>query len=56
MALLTSQLRKHPRTQMPYITKRREQAVLYSYIGSVRIAKHPVRDRVEQAAILRCRT
>jgi hypothetical protein len=40
----------------PNIAKRREQAVLYSYVGSVRIAKHSVRDRVEQAAILRCRT
>jgi len=38
----------------PNMAKRREQAVLYSFIGSVRIAKHPVCDSVEQAAILRC--
>jgi hypothetical protein len=32
----------------------REQTVFYSNISSVRIAKHAVRDKMEQAAISRC--
>lgn len=32
----------------------REQAIFYGNIGSVRIAKHAVCDKMEQAAISRC--
>ena len=32
----------------------REKTILYSDIGSVRIAKHAVCDKMEQAAISRC--
>src|SRR6266481_5960657 len=32
----------------------REKTILYSNIGSVRIAKHAVCDKMEQAAISRC--
>jgi hypothetical protein len=36
-----------------YTVRRREQTILYSNIGSVRIAKHAVCERMEQAAISR---
>jgi hypothetical protein len=32
----------------------REKTILYSNIGSVRIAKHAVCDKMEQAAVSRC--
>jgi hypothetical protein len=37
-----------------YVVTGREQAIFYSNIGPVRIAKHAVCDRMEQATISRC--
>jgi hypothetical protein len=36
------------------MVRSREKTILYSNIGSIRIAKHAVCDKMEQAAISRC--